>query len=365
MKAIEEMSDEELISYKKNLEDEIGAHNSTQNALKVALNMLYGALANRYFRYFDVRMASAVTLTGQSVVKWCEKSTNEYMNKVLKTDKDYIIAIDTDSVFITMEDMINKYFPDVNDTSTVISTMQKITEKKILPNMAKSFAELYEYLNCYKPRMVIKSESLASAGIFLCRKKYALMVHSNEGIVYAKPKMKVKGIEIIRSSTPEICRSSLKEAVQIIFDSGEKAVQEHIKQFKNKFISSGVNSTSFPRGINELKKWIDINGNLNKGCPIHVRGALNFNRYVDKLGLDKKYEHIHEGDKIRFTYLKMPNPLNSNVIGFVSLMPKEFELEEYIDYELQFQKAFVAPISNILDAVGWQVKPSVNLIDLF
>ena len=337
------------------------------------LNSLYGALGNAHFRYFDVRIAEAITVSGQAVVKWTEMKTNEYLNKMLSTPEDiiagrktdYVIGIDTDSVFVCMEDLINKYVKDQTDTRKVIKIMDKIAEEKILPVMNEGFGELYSYLNCYKSRMVIKRESLANIGIWVAKKKYVMNVYNNEGVEYAEPKMKIKGLEIVRTSTPEICRESIKKAVGIIFNDGEKATQEYIKEFKEKFINSNADNVAFPRGVKELDKWVDSKGNMKSGTPIHVRGSLVFNNTVEKLGLDKRYNKIVEGEKIKFLYLKNPNPVHSNVIAFPSFLPKEFNLEEYVDYETQFEKAFLSPIKIILDAINWKVESKSNLLSLF
>lgn len=349
----------------QDLREKIGQYNAMQHALKISLNSLYGAIGNAHFRYFDVRIAEAITLSGQTIVKWTEKRVNEYMSQLLGENKDFVIGIDTDSVFVCMEDLIDKYVKDQTDTRKVISIMDRISEDKILPVMSAGFDELCTYLNCYKSRMVIKRESLANIGIWVAKKKYVMNVYNNEGVEYKEPKMKIKGLEIVRTSTPEMCRASIKEAVNIIFNEGETAVQNHIKQFKEKFINSSAHEVAFPRGMKEMDKWIDSKGYIKPGIPIHVRSAYNYNKTLEKLNLTEKYNKITDGEKIKFMYLKVPNPIHSNVIAFQSLLPKEFNLEEYIDYDKQFEKAFVAPILIILNAIGWEIETKTNLMSLF
>lgn len=366
-KMIQYEKDLQKISGKKEkeaLKDKIAQYSSTQNALKLALNSLYGAFGNRYFRYFDGRLAEGITLSGQAIVKWCENTTNKYMNSILKTNKDYVIGIDTDSVFVCMEDLIDKFCPDQSDTRKIIRIMDQISEEKIVPEMNKGFDEIFNYLNCFKPRMVIKRESLANIGIWIVKKKYVMNVYNNEGVEYTEPKLKIRGIEIVRSSTPAICREAIRKGVKVIFEDGEDSIRTYIKEFKKEFINSNPNDIAFPRGVNDLDKWV-VNGDPKSGMPIHVRGAYNYNTQIDKLGLNKKFTKIGDGEKIKFLYLKSPNPIHSHVIGFPSLFPKEFHLEDYIDYETQFEKAFLSPIKIIMDAINWEIEKKVDLLSLF
>lgn len=349
----------------KEMREKVEQLNSHQYVLKIALNSLFGGIANKHFRYYDIRIASAITMTGQAVVRRCERNTNRFMNKILKTDKDYVIAIDTDSVFVCMEDLIDKYCPDQTDVDKVIDIMDKISAQKILPMMNKGFDELFVYLNGYKSRMNIKRESLSSKAIFLAKKKYVMYVYNNEGVKYAEPKLKIKGLEIVRSSTPEICREAIKKGVKIIFDEGESATQSYIKEFREKFINSSADAVAFPRGINDLEKWVDNNGRPKTGMPMHVTAAYNFNMMIDKLSLNKKYEKIKSGEKVKFIYLKKPNPVQSHTIAFPSLLPKELGIDEYIDYDVQFEKAFLSPIKSIMDVIGWQTEKKTDLTSLF
>ncbi len=355
---------------KESLKDKIERLNAEQYSLKIGLNSLYGALAQINFRYYDNRIASAITTTGQAVIRTCEKNCNEYINKVLKTNKDYVIAIDTDSVFLCLEDLINKYCKDQSDVSKIIDSMDKISSEKILPMMAQGFKNIYLYLNGYSERLSNKRESLASKGVWIKKKKYVMQVYDNEGVRYSEPKLKVKGIEIVRSSTPQICRDAIKEGVQIIFDKGESAAQDYIREFKEKFINSSPDDVAFPRGVRDIEKWIDDSGFPKTSTPMQVTASYNFNKLVERMGLENKYTKIRSGDKIKFLYLKKPNPLfninkHSHTIAFPTLLPKEFLIEPYIDYETQFDKAFLSPIKSIMDAIGWDVSPKTDLLSLF
>ena len=105
-------------------------------AVKILLNSLYGALANKHFKYFDNALAESVTLTGQTVIRWAEQAINSEMNKLLKTDKDYVIAIDTDSVYISIAALVEKFNP-----SDPVKFIDKICEDHFKKILKKSYDE--------------------------------------------------------------------------------------------------------------------------------------------------------------------------------------------------------------------------------
>lgn len=360
------LSELELLLQEKTVEAQ--RLNSIQYAYKIALNSLYGAFGTRFFRYYDVRMAEAVTCTGQTVIKWTQKITNDYLNKLFgnKEEKDYIVAIDTDSVFVKLDEVVECACGTINPPVDLgISVMDKMSNNKLLPMMMGGYDKLHHYLNTYKKRMQIERETLGDAGIFVAKKKYVINIWDNEGVRYAEPHFKIRGLEIVRSSTPEVCREAIKQAVRVIFDKGESGVQKFIKEFKEKFNSYDYTSIAFPRGVNEIEKWVDGSGNMKSGVPIHVRGAIVYNNALKQNKLDKKHTSIHEKDKVKFMYLKMPNPVHQNVIAFPDFLPKELDLEQYVDFEVQFEKAFLSPLKAILDALSWDIEEKSSLENLF
>jgi DNA polymerase elongation subunit (family B) len=325
------------------------------------LNSLYGALGNKYFRYFDLRVAEGITLTGQTVIRWAERSVNEFMNKIVGTDnKDYVIAIDTDSVYVNFGPLVNKYVKD-----NQVDNIAQICKDQFEPMLEKSYQNLYDMFNCYMPRMEMDREAIADRGIWTAKKRYILNVHDNEGVRYAEPKLKIMGIEAIKSSTPSACRDALKALFKVIVTGDESATQKAIQTFKEYFITLPPEQVSFPRGVNDTIKWRDRKLIYKKGTPIHVRGALLYNHNVKDKTLDKKYTLIQNGEKIKFCYLKMPNPIRENVISFPDYLPQELQLHKYINYDLQFQKTFLDPIEPILDAIGWSVEEKVSIEDFF
>jgi DNA polymerase elongation subunit (family B) len=342
------------------IEKEISHYENQQMALKILLNSLYGALGNQYFKYFDLRLAEGVTLTGQKVIQYAEKVINEEMNKLLKTDKDYVIAIDTDSLYVNFGPFVKQFNPP--DPVKFLDESCRNHFEKILE---KAYENLFVEMNCYKSRMVMKREVIADRGIWTAKKRYILNVHNSEGVQYAEPKLKIMGIEAIKSSTPAVCRDALKQMFKVIVRGSEDETQAAIAEFKAKFKSLSPEEVSFPRGVSELAKWSDRKSIYTKGTPIHVRGALLYNQGVKDKGLQNKYELIQAGDKVKFTYLKMPNHIRENVITFPDYLPPELQLHKYVDYDKQFDKTFLEPLRFILNAIGWQEEKTATLEDFF
>ena len=343
------------------LEKEINKLNNQQMAIKILMNSLYGALGNQYFKYFDLRLAEGITLTGQLAIQWAERTVNEYMNQLLGSeDVDYVIAIDTDSLYVNFGPMIEKFSP-----KNPVKFLDMLCKDKFEPHIAKSYDKLFTNMNCYKPRMEMGREVIADRGIWTAKKRYILNVHNNEGVQYAEPKLKIMGIEAIKSSTPEVCRDKFKEIFKILVSGGEAEAQEYIRQFKQEFKNLPPEKIAFPRSVSNIKDWSDRKTIYKKSCPIHVRGSLLFNKKVKDNKLTKKYELVTGGTKIKFCYLKLPNPIQENVMAFIEVMPDEFKLEKYIDYDLQFDKTFTEPLKLILDAIGWSAEPKATLDEFF
>jgi len=221
-------------------------------------------------------------------------------------------------------------------------------------------------MNCFTNRMEMSREVIADRGIWTAKKRYILNVHDNEGVRYTEPKLKIMGIEAIKSSTPESVRDGLKQLFKVIINNTEKDTQKAIEHFRTYFDNLSPEDVSAPRGISDIDKWKGTGGNIyEKGTPIHVRGALLYNHYIKDRGIDKRYREVKAGDKVKFCYLKTPNPIRENIIAFPDYLPPELQLHKYIDYDTQFQKTFLAPIEPIFEAVGWSTEDRQTLEDFF
>jgi DNA polymerase elongation subunit (family B) len=331
-----------------------------QMAMKIALNSAYGAIGNKYFRYYDLRIAEGITLSGQLSIRWMANKLNDFMNKTLKTeDKDYVIAIDTDSIYLTLEDLVEKVCAG-KSTEEKIKFMDKTCEQVMQPFIDGGYQELAEYMNAYAQKMQMKREVLADKAIWVAKKRYVLNVHNSEGVQYAKPKIKVMGLEMVKSSTPAVVRTKLKDALEVILHQDQASLQAFVREFKKKFETLSVADVAFPRSVSSLKEYSGT-PIYKKGTPIQVRGALLFNHYLKMKGLTRKYEPITNGNKIKFVYLKTPNPINENVIAFNNVLPKEFGLDEYINYDLQFEKVFLDALQIVIEPLGWHAEEKASL----
>ena len=344
--------------------NKLAQYHNMQINLKIALNSAYGALGNQWFRFYDVRNAEAVSVAGQLSIRWAERAVNQYLNKIMETENhDYVLASDTDSLYVTLESLVQKV--GLTDTDKIIEFMDKVCEGKIQDVIDKCYGEMAEYVNAFEQKMVMKREVLAEVGIWTSKKHYILNVHNSEGVQYDEPKLKIMGIEAVRSSTPESCRNALKEAFKIMMNGTEEDVINYIEGFKTKFKSLPTEEVSFPRSVKGLAKYHDAASIYQKSTPIHVKGSLIYNKMLQNKRLTRKYPKIQEGEKIKFAYLKEPNPTGDTVIAMLNALPDEFELKPYIDYEKQFTKAFLDPIIGILNVIGWEHERKTNIMSFF
>jgi len=352
-------------SKREEVRNRISRYDNLQLAKKVSLNSAYGALGSQYFRFYDLRMALAVTLAGQLSIRWIEKKINLYMNKLLKTNEDYVIASDTDSIYLKLGPLVNKMYTEKPDVNQIITFMDRVCEDKIQPFIDESYQELASYVNAYAQKMQMKREGLADKGIWTAKKRYILNIYNNEGVQYNEPHMKVMGLEMIKSSTPAAIREKMRESIKIMMQGTEDDIHTFIADFKETFNSLPPEDISFPRGMNGLKEYSDQVTLYKKGTPIHVKGAILYNAKLKELKLEKKYPLIQEGEKIKFTYLKQPNPMKDSVISYPSRLPVELGLNNYIDYDMQFNKAFLEPIKVILDCMEWKTEKQNSLDSFF
>jgi DNA polymerase elongation subunit (family B) len=351
----------------KSLEKEIARCNNIQMARKIQLNSAYGAIGNQYFRYYKLANAEAITLSGQVSIRWIENKMNGFLNKILQTEKvDYVIASDTDSIYLNMGPLVDKFLSHKSgDKTAVVSLLDKICQDKLEPFIEQSYTELAYYVQAYEQKMIMKRENIAERGIWTAKKRYILNVWNSEGVQYTEPKLKMMGIEAVKSSTPAPCRQMIKDGLKLMMNATEDDVIDFIDNCRKDFKNLPPEEIAFPRSVSDIRKYHSSADIYSKGTPIHARGALLYNYYIKKNKLDNKYSLINNGEKIKFLYLKKPNIIQENVISFIQDFPTELGLDKYIDYDLQFEKSFVEPLKSVLDAIGWSVEKSISLEDFF
>jgi len=352
----------------KKLEKEIARCNNIQMAKKIQLNSAYGAIGNNYFRYYKLENAEAITLSGQFSIRWIENKMNKYLNRLLKTDsKDYVIASDTDSIYLNLGHLVQTIFGENTDVdkTKIVNFLDKACQEQFEPFIEKSYAELASYVNAYEQKMFMKRENIADRGIWTAKKRYILNVWDSEGVRYENPKLKVMGIEAVKSSTPAPCRQMLKDAFNKIMTGTEDDVIKFIDDCRQKFYKMPPEDIAFPRSVSDVEKYKASSTIYAKGTPIHCRGALLYNHFIKDRKLDHKYSLIQNGEKIKFCYLTKPNPTHENVISFIQDFPKELGLDKYVDHDLQFNKSFLEPLKIILDSIGWSSEKTVNLESFF
>ena len=338
---------------------DISKYNNIQMAKKISLNSAYGAIGNNWFRYFDLLVATAITTSGQLSIRWIEKALNIYLNKILETkNEDYVIASDTDSVYITFDNLVGKVFEKGETPERITDFLDKIAKEKLEPFIHRSYQALAKTMNAYEQKMEMSREVIADKGIWTAKKRYILNVHDSEGVRYKIPQLKIMGIEAVKSSTPHVCREKIKNALNIIMTSDEKELNDFIQDFRNEFMSLPPEDIAYPRSVNGLKKFSSSNGMFAKGAPIHCKGAILYNHLVRKNKLTNKYPLIQEGDKIKFLHMKQPNIYTSSAFSFLTFMPKELDIMDRIDYDEQFSKSFVEPIRFISEKIRWKIDDS-------
>ena len=349
----------------KSWQKEIAKYNNFQMARKIQMNSLFGAMANEYFRFYDDHIAEGITLTGQYIIQKVGKALTEYLNKICATKNyDYSFYSDTDSCYVTFSPLVEKFYKDKSDEK-ILSILDQICETKIQEVLSQTCNDLSDYTNAFDRKIIFKREAIADKGIWIAKKRYALNVWNNEGVQYKEPKLKVMGLEIVRSSTPEPVRDALRDAVKIVLTKTESELQEYVRNFEKAYRKLNPEEISFPRGVNGMTKYSDRANIYKPATPMHVRGSLLYNFYLSRQNLEKKYQEIKEGDKIKFIYLKEPNHIGENCIAFNGTIPEEFGLREFADYDLMFSKSFLEPMNTILNGIGWSAKPQASLESLF
>ena len=337
----------------------ISRYNNIQMARKISLNSAYGAIGNQYFRYYDLAIAEGITTAGQLSIRWIEKKINQYLNKLLgTTNEDFVIASDTDSIYVTFDKLVNRVFKEGKDIQKIVNFLDTIAQEKIEPFIDKSYQALSTYVNAYDQKMQMKREVIADKGIWTAKKRYILNAWDVEGVRFKEPSLKIMGIEAVKSSTPAPCRAKIKEALKIIMSGDEKELNDFLIAFRKEFDELPPEEIAYPRSVNGVKKFYSDSSIYRKGTPMHIKGALVYNHMIKERKLTRKYPTIQNGDKIKYLELRQPNPLGCNVISFPAKLPKELDILKYVDYDSQYEKSFIDPLSFITNNIGWKIDRS-------
>lgn len=341
---------------------------ATQNALKLIMNSFYGAYGNKHFRYFDIDIAEGITITGRVFIQYVIKKTNLYLNELFNTNNiDYVVFSDTDSMGITLLELIKQRGAENLPIKERIQLMDQFTEAHIKPfidGLCKKFAD---YFNCTTLSVYdMKREVLADVGIWRKKKNYIMQIYDNEGVKYDPPELKVRGIQIRRSDTPIICRNAMEKCVDVLLNKSESELQGFISDFYNKFKKRNPKEIAFPKGVSDIDKWIDTYydnhfHSWKKGTPVHVKAAMAYNILRLQHGLQNELPSINNGNKIKFVYLVANNPTPFDVVGFIDDLPKEFGLHKFIDYEMQFDKSFKKPFLTLSTLTGKSIEEEPEL----
>lgn len=364
---LETLSDQELLDLYHKTKTESELYGVLQNALKVCANSGFGAIANEHFMFFDNRMAESITATGQFIIQFVGNGLSDHATKIIGTQKDRGVYQDTDSCYVHYGELVNKYFAGM-DEQKIADALDKFVKAKVDPELTKLTDEIKDRMNFARDTISFKREAISSAGVFTGKKRYMQRVLDNEGVRYAEPDYKVTGIETNRSSTPDVARGWLMDAIKILLDTNDRTqFVNFVESMRSEFCSLSPEEIAFPRSANNIAKYIDSVSIYKKGIatPIAVRASLLYNNLLKQHGLDRDMQPIQEGDKMKFIYLKEPNPLRENVIGFVDVLPKKFDLHRYVDYDTQFEKVFLAPLEKIATAVSWSLEDESSLEDFF
>ena len=361
------LTDDQLLELHSQTVKDVTKFSNFQMVRKICLNSLYGAIGNNYFRHYRLENAEAITCTGQVAIRWIERKLNEYVNKIMGTETcDYVVASDTDSIYLNLGSLVDRVASNGSLSSErTVDVLNKLCQDKIEPFIDESYKELSEYLNCYEETLVMKRECIAERGIWTAKKRYILNVWDNEGVRYEEPKLKMMGIEAVKSSTPKPVRAYIKDCMNIIMTGTEDEVISFIEEKRKEFEQLSPEEIAYPRSANNISKFRDVSTLYKKGTPIQVRASIMFNHYLKNLKLTKKYNLIADGEKVKYIFLRTPNPTGENVIAFISELPPEFNLTQYIDYDTMYRKSFIDPLQTILDSVGWQTERTATLFDFF
>jgi len=312
-------------------------------AYKLILNSIYGVTGNPYFRFFDLLIAEGITLSGQALIGWVTQDVNRALSKLTGIERDRAVSSDTDAAYFDLTDVVEMKFGKEYDDEEALKWVVWFSDTKINKLIEESISRFAEYLNVRDPSVLdMKRENIADSSIFMAKKRYVMSVRNNEGAEYKRgEKLKKTGHEIVKSITPQYVKDAMAKSFDALLFGTPQDYYNSVNEFRTSFMKAEPDTVAKTSSVNGIQEYLERDGTIRKGCPKHSRAAINFNKYIEKLGLVNEYPAIKEGDKIRFIGLKEPNPIKSYTIGWIGSMPKPLEaLRPYFDYEDQFEAIF-------------------------
>lgn len=330
---------------------------------KILLNSLYGVLGLPAFRFYDVDNATAVTTTGQTVIKSTADMTNIKYNKELGTpDADSNIYIDTDSVFFSAAPLLDKRKPGWkdNDQETIAGFVNDIAGE--VQDYLNNFYDILgkKIFNIDKHRFEIKKEFVSKAGIWIAKKRYAQWIISDNGV--AVDKLDVKGLDVVRSSYPAAFRSFMSEVlIEILRGDTEEQLTDKIYNFKNDLVNMDVVKIAKAGAVKNLSKYMPKKKDQTamfqfpSGCPAHVKASIAYNQLLKHWKLDNQYAPLRDGDKIKWVYLKQ-NPYGLDAVALNGYDdPKEIMdlVTTYINYDKIFERELLKKLEDFYGALNW------------
>jgi DNA polymerase elongation subunit (family B) len=330
-----------------------------QHIQKIFLNSLYGVLGLPIFRFFDIDNALAVTATGQDVIKNSANFANKLYQDKLQDTKDYCIYIDTDSLYFSSKALL----PENKDPKEFTINLAHVIEKKLNAYYDDMSKELFF---CDNHRFHIKGESVASKGLWIAKKRYAMnVVYDLESSLDIDNKMKVKGLDVIRSTFPpafrEFMNTVLKDVLNgIVKNEMDAKVLEFRIALDSRYYLDVARNTSV-KNISEYEKGLSKQLNeFKKGTPAHVKACITYNKLLHHFKITNRYEKISDGEKIKYVYLKN-NPLNLETVavkGYNDPVEIVQLAETYIDYETLFVNELKTKLEDFYSALGWGLLPT-------
>lgn len=347
--------------------NQISTYKNIQMAKKIAMNSAYGVMGCRYFRYYDIDNANAITSMGQVAIRWISNHINDYLNILLGTNNvDRIITNDTDSLFLNLNDLVKKRFKIRPEHKIITNFLDKFSETIINPFIKKCYNDLGKYLNVKNQCLSMVRDVITSNFLIKGKKRYIANVTDCEGLRYPEPRLKYVGIEVVRSSTPKFFKNRLIESCKLIMTSDNEALMAYVDSIRQDMLSELISDISIGTGVSDVHKYAnsDLVCGYTKGTPIGCRAAIIYNKFILTNNLTSKYPLVESGDKIKYVYLKLPNTIKENVFGYIGNIPTESKLEKYIDYDLMLEKSFINPLTELLDIIGWSLS-KVSTLDAF